>query len=415
MRARPRGSRDAGGVAAADRLTRRTLLARGGAAGATAAAATMVAAPGAFAGHTPPPATPDRPPPSSDLVSYEEVTLAFRCHGMHLEALRFPITPLGQHFVLIHFDVPYFAPTDSYSFTIGGRVRNPMTVTLGQLKARPNVLQPTIMECAGVGRSSAHPRAIYVPWQYEPMGVYEYRGTPLKPLLEEAGLLDDAVEVVFTGHDEGIDLGVRHNFERALPKKEALADGVILAWEANGQPLLPHHGFPLRLIVPTWYGMTSVKYLKSITVIDHTFQGEEQKLVYRDTFGSSDGGRPIQKKAVRSATMPPGIPDAISRHRFVPLGTTQLVGKAWSGEGPIVRVEVSTDDRRTWRPATLEAPVGPFAWRPWTFAWNVRRRGEYIVSSRATDAAGNIQPLRAFWNQQGMAQNGVERIGVTAG
>lgn len=225
---------------------------------------------------------------------------------MHLEALRFPITPL---FVLIHFDVPYFAGvTDAYSFTISGRVRAPMTVTLGELKARPTVRQPTIMECAGVGRSVAHPRAIYVPWQYEPMGVYEYTGTPLRPLLEEAGLLDDAVEVVFTGHDEGIDLGVRHNFERALPVKEALADGVLLAWEANGQALLPHHGFPLRLIVPTWYGMTSVKYLKSITVIDHTFQGEEQKQVYRDTFSSSDGGRPTSPTRSRATGSSPAAP-----------------------------------------------------------------------------------------------------------
>jgi DMSO/TMAO reductase YedYZ molybdopterin-dependent catalytic subunit len=407
MRASPRGSR-----ASARGLTRRALLAKGAVgAGAAAAAGAAGAAP-AWAVHNPPAPTPDRPPPSSDLVSYEEVVLAFRCHGMHLEALRFPITPLGQHFVLMHFDVPYFTDVDNYAITIRGRVRTPMTVTLPQLKARPTVQQPTILECAGTGRSYAHPRAIYVPWSTEPMGVYEYTGTPLRPLLEEAGLLDDAVEVVFTGFDEGIDLGVQHHFERALPLKEALADGVILAWNANGQPLLPHHGFPLRLIVPTWYGMTSVKWLTTITVIDHTFQGEEQKLVYRDTFGSSDSGRPIQKKAVRSATMPPGIPDAISRHRFIPRGPTLLQGKAWSGTGRIVRVEVSTDDRRTWQPATLHAPVSEFAWTPWTFTWNATRRGETIISSRATDSAGNIQPLRDFWNQQGMAQNGVERIGV---
>src|SRR4051794_10512665 len=184
MRARARGSRDAA-VEPVDRgLTRRSVLARGAAA-AGAVAASGVAAPAALAGHTPAPPTPDRPPPSSDLISYEEVALAFRCHGMHLEALRFPITPLGQHFVLIHFDVPYFAATDAYAFTISGRVATPMTVTLGQLKARPTVRQPTIMECAGVGRSYTHPRSIYVPWSTEPMGVYEYTGTPLRPLLEE--------------------------------------------------------------------------------------------------------------------------------------------------------------------------------------------------------------------------------------
>jgi DMSO/TMAO reductase YedYZ molybdopterin-dependent catalytic subunit len=405
----PEGPREAGPRAPAA-LTRRSLLARGAIAGAGAAAG--AAAP-AWAGHTPPQPTPDRPPPSSDLTTPEEVVLAFRCHGMHLEALQHPITPLGQHFVLVHFDVPYFTAVDDYAFTIGGRVRTPMTVTLAQLKARPTVRQPTILECAGVGRSYEHPRSIYVPWFNEPMGVYEYTGTPLKPLLQEAGLLEDAVEVVFTGRDSGIDLGVRHNFERALPVKEALADGVLLAWEANGQPLLPHHGFPLRLIVPTWYGMTSVKWLQSITVIDHTYQGEEQKQVYRHSFGSSDSGRPIQKKAVRSATMPPGIPDAISRHRFVPRGAVQLQGKAWSGTGRIVRVDVSTDDRRTWHQATLQPAVSPHAWTPWTFTWNAGRRGEFIVSSRAYDEAGNVQPLRPNWNVQGMAQNGVERIGVT--
>jgi DMSO/TMAO reductase YedYZ molybdopterin-dependent catalytic subunit len=412
MRAGARWSRDGASRAnpAAGGLTRRSLLAKGAAVGAGAAAG--AAAP-AWAGvHNPPEPTPDRPPPSSELITYEEAVLAFRCHGMHLEALQLPITPLGQHFVLIHFDVPYFTEGDAYSFTIGGRVANPMTVTLAQLKARPTVQQPTIMECAGTGRSFAHPRAIYVPWFTEAMGVYEYTGTPLKPLLEEAGLLSDAVEVVFTGHDRGIDLGTEHNFERALPVDEAMKDGVILAWEANGQPLLPAHGFPLRLIVPTWYGMTSVKFLKSITVIDHTFQGVEQKQVYRDTFSLSDSGRPVQKKAVRSAMMPPGFPDAISRKRFVPRGPVVLQGKAWSGNGPIVRVDVSTNDRRTFAPATLQPAVGPHAWTPWTFTWSPTRPGERILSSRATDVTGKVQPLNPVWNVQGMAQNGVERIPV---
>ena len=138
--------------------------------------------------------------------------------------------------------------------------------------------------------------------------MYEYTGTPLRPILEEAGLLDDATEVVFTGCDSGIDLGVKHPFERALPVDEALKDGVMLAWEANGQPLLPAHGFPLRLIVPTWYGMASVKWLKKITVIDHTFQGVEQKQVYRLQTSSSDGGRPVRRSAVQLADQAARIP-----------------------------------------------------------------------------------------------------------
>ena len=388
-------------------LTRRMVLGAAAAAAGAAAAGSRVVE--AWAGHEPRRPTPDRPPPSDELFTHEETVLAFRNHGFHLEMLREPITPLGSHFLLIHFDIPKLDAAD-YRIAIGGRVRTPLTVTLDDLKRRDVVKQPSILECAGTGRSYAHPRAIYVPWFNEPIGVYEYTGTPLRPLLEEAGLLDDAVEIVFGGHDEGVDLGVRHHFERALPVDEALGDGVILAWEANGQPLLPAHGFPLRLVVPSWYGMASVKWLSSITVIDHPFQGVEQEQVYRLQTSPSDGGRPVQKKSVRAAMMPPGFPDAISRYRFLSPGRHMLQGMAWSGHGPIVRVEVSTDDRRTWKEAKLERPVSPYAWTPWKFEWNVTTPGEYLLSSRATDAERNIQPLEPFWNVQGMAQNAVERI-----
>jgi DMSO/TMAO reductase YedYZ molybdopterin-dependent catalytic subunit len=217
---------------------------------------------------------------------------------------------------------------------------------------------------------------------------------------------------VFTGHDQGYDLGVHHAFERALPLEEAMASEVILAWEANGQPLLPAHGFPLRLIVPTWYGMASVKWLKAITVIDHPFQGVQQTQVYRQTFSASDTGRPIQRKSVRSTLKPPGDPDLLSRKRFVERGTHVLRGMAWSGHGPITTVEVSTDGMRTWQPAELGPTGFPFTWTPFEFAWQATAPGEVELASRATDATGNVQPLRPFWNVQGMAQNAVERVAV---
>jgi sulfane dehydrogenase subunit SoxC len=381
--------------------------------GAVAAgvAATGAIAPEAHAGHVQPLPSPDRPPPAHTLVSYEEVRLAFRNHGMHLELLDRPITPLGSHYQLIHFDVPTLR-SEGYTVQVKGRVRKPLTLNLENLKRRKRVTdQATLLECAGTGRSYSHPRSIYVPWFNEDIGVFRYTGTPLGPILREAGLLDDAVEVVFTGHDEGYDLGVRHHFERALPIKEAMADGVILAWEANGQPLLPAHGFPLRLLVPTWYGMASVKWLKSITVIDHPFQGVQQAQVYRQTFTSGDTGRPIQKKAVRSSLKPPGIPDLMSRQRFAGRGEVVIRGKAWSGYGPITRVQVSTDGFRTFRDAVLEEPVSPFSWTPWHFTWQATP-GRHVIGSRATDVRGHKQPLRPFFNIQGMAQNAVEPVAV---
>ena len=390
-------------------LDRRSFLAMGAAA-ASGAALTASVGP-AVAGHAPSRPTTDRPPPSHDLITYEEARLAFRCHGFHLEMLDRPITPLGSHFQLIHFDVPTLE-AKGYSVTLGGEVEHPSTLRLEDIMKGEHVTQQSILECAGTGRSYAHPRAIYVPWFNEDIGNYEYTGTPLGPILENAVLKPGATEVVFTGHDEGYDLGVHHAFERALPIEEAMRSEVILAWNANGQPLLPAHGFPLRLVVPTWYGMTSVKWLKAITVIDHPYQGVQQTQVYRQTFSASDSGRPIQKKSVRSSLKPPGDPDLISRKRFLERGTHTIRGMAWSGHGPIEEVEVSTDGLRTWHPAELGPTGFPTTWTPWEFTWQATTPGEHVLASRATDSTGNVQPLRPFWNIQGMAQNAVEPVAV---
>ncbi len=353
------------------------------------------------------------PQPNPRVFSDKETLLAFRNHGHFAEFLDQPVTPLGMHYLLVHFDVPNLS-ANGYEIAIGGRVRNPRRVSLSDIKARPQVTEPVIMECAGTGRSTFQPRGIYVPWFKEAIGNYEWTGTPLRSLLEESGLLDDAVEVLFTGWDTGVDLGVEHAFERSLPIKEALRDGVMLAWAQNGQSLLPQHGFPLRLIVPTWYGMTSVKWLRAITVLNQPFKGIEQAKVYRYQKSATDPGVPVTVKRVHSVMKPPGLADAISRYRFAAPGRHVLQGKAWSGTGAIRRVEVSTDGGRTWRDAQLGQPGGPYSWTPWRTEWQVSKPGEYVLSSRATDTAGNIQPLSsaAIWNRQGMGGNVIERIHV---
>jgi DMSO/TMAO reductase YedYZ molybdopterin-dependent catalytic subunit len=329
---------------------------------------------------------------------------------MHLEFLDQPITPVASHYQLHHFDVPQLSAA-GYSITIGGRVARPRTISLRELVARPAVRQASVLECAGTGRAYLQPRPVYVPWFDEAMGAFEYTGTPLGPLLDEAGLLGDAVEVVFTGHDEGYYDGIRHAFERSLPIQEARADGVLLAWAANGEPLTPAHGFPLRLVVPSWYGMASVKWLRGITVIDHPFQGVEQVDAYRMRFSPSERGSPVQRKHVRAAMKPPGIPDLLSRARFVDAGAVPLAGMAWSGFGGIAEVEVSADDRRTWRPAVLGRPASPHTWTPWHCTWRADP-GEHVLSVRATDTAGHTQPLDPFWNYEGNAQNAVQRVPV---
>ena len=358
----------------------------------------------------------ERPDPqhSSHVFSAPETELAFRNHGMHAELLRQPLTPLGSHYLLIHFDIPML-DANSYSLAIGGRVRQAFKINLDDLKSQKAFTQTVTMECAGTGRSTLHPRPVYVPWFKEDIGTYQWTGTRLRPLLERAGLLDDAVEVLFTGWDTGVDLGVEHAFERSLPLADALQDEVMLAWAANGQSLLPQHGYPLRLVVPSWYGMASVKWLRAITVLNEAFQGIEQAKVYRYTQSKEDPGTPVRLKLVHSVMAPPGIPDVITRQRFVSPGQQVIEGKAWSGSGSVTRVQVSTDNGATWANAELTSISSDrFAWVHWRFSWEAVA-GEYVLACRATDEAGNQQPLdpNERFNIQGNGVNAVQRIAVT--
>lgn len=386
--------------------------------GLGAAAAGLIAAnPGtAHASHVTLTPTSRRPANETDgTFSAAETVLAFRCHGFPLEHLRETITPLGQHFCLMHFDIPKLDAA-TYTLPIFGRVAQQMMLTMNSIRARPSETHAVVMECAGNGRSLIQPRAIYVPWFVEAIGNYEWTGAPLAPILQEAGLLADARAVVFTGWDEGLDLGFQHPFQRALTIEDATRPGVMLAYENNGQPLLVHHGFPLRLIVPDWYGMTSVKWLRSIEVINEPFLGVQQSRVYRFQLYPDDPGLPVQRKTVRSLLMPPGIPDLITRHRFVQATRSQpLQGMAWSGNGSIVRVEVSTTNGTTWQDAVLGTPPSPFSWTPFTFNWANVAPGEYMLTSRATDSAGNTQPVDPVFNVQGMTNNSLYRVPVTVG
>ena len=354
------------------------------------------------------------PEPDSDQkVTLEETELAFRNHGMPLEALRYPVTPVGLHYLLIHFDIPAL-DAHAYRLPVGGRVRQPLSLSLGELKARETVTTAVTLECAGNGRSLLSPRPIYVPWFNDAVGNAEWTGTPLRPILEEAGLLDDAVEVVFTGWDRGIDKGVEHAFERSLPIAEALLDEVMLAWAVNGVDLPPQHGFPLRLVVPGWYGMASVKWLRSITVIDHAFDGFEQAVNYHIKRDADDPGEPVTRMVPRSLLIPPGIPDVLTRsRRMAPERECLVEGRAWSGHGEVVRVEFSDDDGAAWADAELGAAASPHAWRPWRVAWDASREGEYALRTRATDDSGRTQPLDEPWNHLGMAVNQAQRVWVT--
>jgi len=341
-----------------------------------------------------------------------ELQLAARNHGMPLEALRYPVTPAGLHYLLIHYDIPVVDP-DTFSLTIEGKVSRPLTLSLDDLRARPAVELEVTMECAGNGRALLpDPRPLSQPWLAEAIGTGAWTGTPLAPLLADAGLDEDAVDVVFTGLDRGVEGGETQVYARSLPVEEALRDEILLAYAMNGAPLLPQHGFPLRLVVPGWYGMTHVKWLTRITALAEPFVGYQQTQSYRFRRGGDDPGRPVTRMLPRAVMVPPGIASFPERERTLDAGPTTIEGRAWSGWAPIESVQVSVDGGATWTDAELEPARQRWAWRGWRFEWDARP-GEHVLCCRARDGAGNEQPDEADWNVGGYANNGIQRVSLT--
>jgi DMSO/TMAO reductase YedYZ molybdopterin-dependent catalytic subunit len=354
--------------------------------------------------------------PAGSLIAGPEITpnelqLAVRNHSMPLEALRYAITPIGLHYLLIHFDIPVVDP-DDWVLTVGGKVRRPMRINLEQLKARPSKTIAVTLECAGNGRARLSPRPLSQPWLVEAVGNAEWTGTPLSPLLDEAEPLAKFGDVVFTGLDRGIQGDLEQQYERSLPLAECRRDDVLLAYAMNGQPLPPQHGFPVRLIVPGWYGMAHVKWLRGITLLGGEFAGYQQAAAYHYRLSDGDTGVPVTRILPRALMVPPGVPDFMSRVRFLAPSRQLLEGRAWSGWAPVTKVEVSVDGGLSWDPATLGEPVSPYAWRPWSYVWHATKPGEYDLGVRASDAAGNIQPTAQNWNCEGVQNNAVQRLRV---
>jgi DMSO/TMAO reductase YedYZ molybdopterin-dependent catalytic subunit len=342
-------------------------------------------------------------------ISADELGLAARNHGMPMEAMRYDVTPIGMHYLLTHFDIPY-VDADAWRLEISGLVDVALSLNLDDLRARPSVTHTVTMECAGNGRARLLPRPVSQPWLHEAVGTMRWTGTPLASLLREAGLDERASDVVFTGADHGVERGVEQSYQRGLSLDDALRDDVLLAYECNGTALPPQHGFPMRLLVPGWYGMASVKWLQSIEVVDEPFDGYQMQ-AYRVRQDADEAGEPLTRIAPRALLMPPGSPDYQSRRRFLRAGAVQLQGRAWSGWSDVVRVEVSTDGGVTWQDAVLEPPLGPHAWHRWTLPWRAEP-GEHVLAARATDATGRTQPADQAWNRGGFANTSPQRVEV---
>lgn len=339
-------------------------------------------------------------------ISQMELAQATRNRGTPLEALGHDLTPVGLHYLLIHFDIPALDPS-SWRLQVGGSVRRKLDLTLDEIRARPATTVPVTLECAGNGRARLEPRPMTQPWLHEAVATASWTGTSLAGVLDDAGVEPDTVEIAFTGADHGIEGGEELDYARALPVSEALRPEVLLAYEMNGRPLEPQHGFPLRLLVPGWYGMASVKWLTSIEALTEPFRGFHQAVAYHYQQSEDDPGEPVTRIRPRALMIPPGFPDFPERRRYLDCGPVVVRGRAWSGRAPIVRVDLGIDGG--WFEADLAEPVGAWAWRGWSLEWKATP-GDHVLSCRATDETGATQPLDPPWNFQGLGNNLVQEV-----
>jgi DMSO/TMAO reductase YedYZ molybdopterin-dependent catalytic subunit len=327
------------------------------------------------------------------------------------EALVGEITPTAQHYVRSNFPLP----DHDGSVHIGGAVANPLTLTLDDLRAMPAHERAVTLECAGNGRLQMRPLPTGEPWGDYAVSTARWKGALLSEVLALADPAADGVEVRFEGADHGSyhltpvladtprdDL----TFDRALPLSLAAdpAAEILIAYEMNGEALGPDHGAPFRLIVPHWYAVASVKWLTHIDVLTESFTGEFQTGHYMYEWADREP-EPFALMRVRSRLTDPAPESTL------PAGTCTVRGKAWSGTGPITRVEVSLTGAGEWHEARLEPPTGPYHWQTWSFDWDASV-GRHTLRVRATDAAGNVQPEVPEWNRLGYGNNAVEVVYV---
>lgn len=351
----------------------------------------------------------DKPETMDGIYSQAEVSLANRNSGILLETLGLDITPTGLHYLLNHFDVPLLGGT-KHTLKFSGAFEAPCELTMQEIMALPQISMPVTMECAGNGRAGVSPRSHSMPWLYEAVGTSLWTGTKLAPLIKEAMPTKEVVEISFTGADYGFDMGEGHYFGRSLTLDQIEELDILLVYAMNGAPLLPQHGAPLRIIVPGWYGMASVKWLTNIDALTKPYDGFQQIKTYQFRQVKGGEGTPIRSIRVKSLMVPPGVPDWTSRKRLVKAGPVKLVGKAWSGNGVgISKVEVEVAGK--WHDAELTQNPDKYASSKWYFDWQAEP-GEHKLRCRATDANGNVQPLEAPWDVAGFANNSVQSVHV---
>lgn len=319
-----------------------------------------------------------------------------------LELLTDYLTPNDLFFVRSHW-IPRLPNLKTWRLTVDGAVNKPVSFTLADLKKLPKAEATCVLQCAGNGRGLHQPVLPGVQWMYGAVGNARWTGVRVRDVLARAGVKAGAAHLHLFGSDDPP--GKVPPFHRSIELSKAM-DDCILAYEMNGVALPEKHGAPLRMIVPGWAGDHWMKWLVRMSVSSKPQTGFFMDTAYRWPDKPGEPGvafkpeemHPLTEMAVKS-----NITTAPKKTKVN--APVVIRGFAFSGAPDIAKVEVSDDDGRTWRAATLDPRHSPHAWRLWSFSWTPRKAGSARLFARATDSKGAVQPRTAIWNQSGYLYN----------
>jgi DMSO/TMAO reductase YedYZ molybdopterin-dependent catalytic subunit/rhodanese-related sulfurtransferase/glyoxylase-like metal-dependent hydrolase (beta-lactamase superfamily II) len=315
------------------------------------------------------------------------------------------VMPNSHFYVRNHFAAPA-ADAEAWRLQIGGLVEHPLSLSMREIARLPSETRVVTLECAGNGRHTLDPPVEGEPWRYGAVSTAEWTGTPLVEILDRAGVLPTAVEVVFRGADQGAVEGRSGSvhFERSLSMEAAREAQALVAYAMNGEALPLQHGYPLRLVVPSWYGVASVKWLTHIEAVDRPFDGFFQ--IDKYWYETDRAREPVTVQRVRALVTSP------LDGELMDVGETTIRGVAWSGGAPIARVEISVDNG-PWQQARLLGESQRHRWQWWELLTCFDQPGDRSIRARATDLDGRTQTDQPVWNRQGYGNNAIQHLSVT--
>jgi DMSO/TMAO reductase YedYZ molybdopterin-dependent catalytic subunit len=321
------------------------------------------------------------------------------------------ITP-NDLFYVRHHSYAAKVNADEWKLIVDGEVERPITLTLDELKKMPKATVTVTLECAGNGRAFYDPPVAGIQWEKGAVGTARWSGARLADVLKKVGVKPSGKYVALDGADKPV--GKMPDFVRNVPIEKALHPDTVLAYEMNGEPLPPLHGFPLRAVVPGWEGAYAVKWLTRVQLIDKEHEGFFVKTAYRYPNRRVAPGEAVDPKDMVPLTglvVKSFINSPLEGAKFKP-GKVRLTGFAWAGESNITKVDVSMDNGSSWTPAKLGKERERYAWQSFEYEFNIAQPGSYLLMSRATDDKGNVQPVAPQWNPSGYLWNVIDRVRI---